>query len=139
VIRMEPSTYHGRGKRRSQAARIGRIKGIATTRVGTAIAGFPCCCGVRVGRSSAPAPERSGCRPARGRFADISRTAASPRAAISASSPSTAARTESCTASLRRQSAPEGRRGLERSISPAAAAPRAPGARSWPVPTPRRR
>ncbi len=33
VIRMEPSTYHYRGKRRSQAALIGRIKEIAATRV----------------------------------------------------------------------------------------------------------
>ena len=32
VIRMEPSTYHYRGKRRSQAALIGRIKEIASTR-----------------------------------------------------------------------------------------------------------
>ncbi len=30
---MEPSTYHYRGKRRSQAALIGRIKEIAATRV----------------------------------------------------------------------------------------------------------
>jgi putative transposase len=33
VIRMEPSTYHYCGKRRSQAALIGRIKEIAATRV----------------------------------------------------------------------------------------------------------
>ena len=33
VILMEPSTYHYRGKRRSQAALIGRIKEIAATRV----------------------------------------------------------------------------------------------------------
>jgi putative transposase len=33
VIPMEPSTYHHRGKRRSQAALIGRIEEIATTRV----------------------------------------------------------------------------------------------------------
>ena len=33
VIRMEPSTYHYRGKGCSQAALIGRIKEIATTRV----------------------------------------------------------------------------------------------------------
>jgi putative transposase len=33
VIRMEPSTYHYRGKRRSQATLIGRIKEIAATRV----------------------------------------------------------------------------------------------------------
>jgi putative transposase len=33
VIRMERSTYHSCGKRRSQAALIGRIKEIATTRV----------------------------------------------------------------------------------------------------------
>jgi putative transposase len=33
VIRMETSTYHYRGKRRSRAALIGRIKEIAATRV----------------------------------------------------------------------------------------------------------